>query len=300
MSTRRTDERLHQPNAQILVVDDNPGDLDFLVELLEDYDVRTALDGKSALEAVEEEPPDLILLDITMPDMDGFEVCLQLKENENSASIPVIFLSARDDVHNIVKGFKLGGVDYITKPYLPEEVKARIHTHLKLCHVIQKLSELANSDELTGIPNRRNFFAHIEQILELAKREKRSLHLALIDIDNFKNINDTYGHAIGDKVMKHFTNTVQEVLPNSKIFARLGGDEFVLLLEDISTEDAHQALETLRKNIEHSFNLSQETAPYTVSIGLSTLRKEHPSIDKLLLVADINLYRAKQTKNALH
>ena len=286
--------------AKILIVDDNPGDLDFLVELLEGFDVRTVLDGPSALDAVHEERPDLILLDINMPDMNGFEVCKALKSQDESNSIPIIFLSARSDVENIVKGFEMGGVDYITKPYLPKEVLARIKTHLRLCRAIHTLDTLANVDDLTQIANRRNFFSVANTYLQEAENKEEMLHLFILDLDNFKDINDTYGHAVGDRVIKDFVKIVTTNISNIKSFARLGGDEFALILTGISIEEARLQLEKIRQLVEKSHFRPDNTAKYTVSIGMATKMPHECIIDALLLRADINLYKAKQSKNRLH
>jgi diguanylate cyclase (GGDEF)-like protein len=287
-------------HSKILIVDDNPGDIDVLLELLKHFDVRAVLDGVSALETIEEEPPDLILLDITMPGMDGFEVCQALKANPKTANIPIIFLSIRTDVENIVTGFELGGVDYITKPYLPKETIARIQTHLKLQHAIKELKLLANTDPLTGIANRRSFFLEATETFESAKKEQLPLHLFLIDIDNFKMVNDNYGHAIGDQVMRGFVEEVQKLLHPVKHFARLGGDEFVVILEDVEQTEAWHKLDRLREDINKHHLVKESPVLFTISVGMATLDDTMQDIDALLLKADINLYRSKQTKNAIN
>ena len=291
---------LDYKNSKILIVDDNPGDIDVLVEILHEFDVRTVLDGESALQAVEEELPDLILLDITLPGINGFEVCTRLKKIAQSAHIPIIFLSIRTDVDNILKGFDLGGVDYITKPYLPKEAVARIKTHLRLCRAIETLHDLANIDPLSGIANRRHFFTHATAIFEQAKKEPTSLFLFIIDIDNFKLINDTYGHAVGDKTILALIKSIQTNVSNIVSFARLGGDEFVLMLKDIDKEGAKQQLEKLREHIASSLLVDEHAVPFTVSIGMTEFQESDESIDTFLLRADINLYKSKYTKNALN
>ena len=300
MSVKKVLSEMDCSGAKILIIDDNPGDLDFLVELLDDFDIRTVIDGQSGLDAVKEETPDLILLDINMPDMNGFEVCRRLKENEESSSIPIIFLSARNDADNIVKGFEMGGVDYITKPYLPKEVLARIKTHLRLCKAIHTLDTLANIDELTGIANRRNFFSRANIYLEEAENREEPLHIFILDLDNFKSINDTYGHAVGDTIIKDFVEIINTNVPNIKTFARLGGDEFVLILTNISAHEARQQLNNMRMLVEKSHFRPHNSAHYTVSIGMATQMRHELSIDPLLLRADINLYKAKKEKNQLY
>jgi len=291
---------LDYKQSKILIVDDNPGDIDVLVEILHEFDVRTVLDGESALEAVEEESPDLILLDITLPGINGFEVCTRLKLIAKTAHIPIIFLSIRTDVENILQGFDLGGVDYITKPYLPKEAVARIKTHLRLRSAITMLNNLANIDPLSGIANRRHFFTHATAIFEEAKQEKSNLYLFIIDIDNFKLINDTYGHAVGDKTILALTHSIQNSVSNIVSFARLGGDEFVLMLKGIDQKGAKEQLELLREQIASTLLVPEHVAPFTISIGMAEYQENDKDIDAFLLRADINLYKSKRTKNALN
>ncbi len=285
--------------SKILIVDDNPANIDILLELLGTFDVRAALDGMSALEAVQEELPDLVLLDITMPGMDGFEVCRRLKEDQKTKDIPVIFLSASSDSDSIIKGFDLGGVDYITKPYLAKEIVARVQTHLKLRMTMRVLDRLANVDELSGIANRRQFFTNASKLFEQAKSSNTPLFLLIIDIDHFKTINDTYGHSIGDSVIKEFVNHVKKSLTAYSCFARFGGDEFVLIMTSINQDYARNQIEKLRSDIEQIRMIKNQNIRFTISIGMSRLQPADRDIDELLARADINLYEAKKMRNCL-
>ena len=300
MHTTLHNQHLSPKKAHILVVDDNPGDIDILLELLQGYDVRTATDGASALESVAMEKPDLILLDINMPDMDGFEVCRQLKANEETQDIPILFLSSRNDVDNIVKGFELGGADYVTKPYLPQEMIARIQTHLQLSETISALNRLVYLDHLSGIANRRSFFTKAPKLFEDATKKHIPLHLFMIDMDNFKQINDTYGHSIGDKVIQGLTECVQKSVSKIDIFARLGGDEFVLVLTEISAHQAHQQLKQLMLNVQEASLSTISSAKVTISIGMVSKKDQDNNIEDLLIRADARLYKSKITKNTLH
>jgi two-component system glycerol uptake and utilization response regulator len=285
--------------SKILIVDDNPANIDILLELLGTFEVRAALDGISALEAVQEELPDLILLDITMPGMDGFEVCRRLKKDPKTKEIPVLFLSASSDPDSIIKGFELGGVDYITKPYLAKEIVARVQTHLKLQMTMRILDRLANVDELSGIPNRRRFFARFANLFEQAKSKSIPLFLFIIDIDKFKTINDTYGHAIGDKIIKGFANLVKTNLTKVSCFARLGGDEFVVILTGMSKDEARRQIERLRAAVEQANFVPELDILFTISAGMAEQQPTDRNIDELLARADLNLYEAKNTRNAL-
>ncbi len=303
MHTTLHNQHLSPKKAHILVVDDNPGDIDILLELLQGYDVRTATDGATALESVVMEKPDLILLDINMPDMDGFEVCRQLKANEDTQDIPILFLSSRNDVDNIVKGFKLGGADYVTKPYLPQEMIARIQTHLQLSETISALNRLVYVDHLSGIANRRSFFTKAPKLFEDATKRHIPLHLFMIDMDNFKQINDTYGHSIGDKVIQGLTECVHKSVSKVDMFARLGGDEFVLVLTGISAHQAHQAHQQLKQlmlNVQEASLSTISSAKVTISIGMVSKKEQDKNIEDLLIRADARLYKSKITKNTLH
>ena len=208
----------------IVIVDDMPDNLRLLADILKDkgYKVRPAPSGARALATIRKEPPDLILLDIMMPGMDGYEVCRQLKANESTKDIPIIFLSALNEVFDKVKAFKAGGIDFITKPFQVEEVLARVRTHLTIraqqkalalqnaallkknmliTEQAKKLELLATRDFLTGLSNRRDFLERAVQEEKRFKRRARPFALILIDIDHFKRVNDTNGHACGDKVL---------------------------------------------------------------------------------------------------
>jgi len=285
--------------AKILIVDDNPTNIDILVELLQGFDVRAALDGHSALDAVKEELPDLILLDVVMPNLDGYEVCRQLKLHSKTKNIPIIFLSANTDESSIIKGFELGGVDYIKKPYLSLEVLIRVKTHLKLKMSLEYLEHLANVDELTGISNRRRFFKHAHILFEQAKDGRQAMHLFVFDIDFFKQINDTYGHGTGDEVLQAFTKLTKKHLPKANCFARLGGDEFIIILPGISAEQAQNEIEKLRMAISTASLASNTSVKVSVSVGMASFEEVDGSVTDMITRADGKLYKAKQTRNAL-
>ncbi len=285
--------------SKVLIVDDNPANIDILLELLQDFDVRAALDGESALEVIADEAPDLILLDIVMPGIDGFSVCQRLKANEKTQDIPIIFLSSNADESSIVQGFEVGGVDYIKKPYLAPEVLMRVKTHLKLQQSIKYMEQLAHVDELTGISNRRRFFKHASALLSQAKQRKHPLHLFVFDIDLFKQINDTYGHAIGDEVLRNFTRLTRKTVSRISCFARFGGDEFVMLISNMNSQDAYTAIDTLREVVFTTALTRNTDVKVSLSVGMASLEREDETINSLIAKADEKLYMAKETRNAL-
>ncbi len=291
--------KIDYTQAKILVVDDNPANIDILLEVLSNFDVRAALDGESALEAVREELPDLILLDIAMPGLDGFEVCRRLKKDPKAKSIPIIFLSANSDAESIILGFELGGVDYITKPYISQEVIVRVQTHLKLQMSMRYLTRLANIDEMTGLSNRRHFFNNSCKLFDQAKNSASILNIFVFDIDHFKQINDTYGHAVGDQVIRGFASFVKKTVPNINCFARFGGDEFVMIIANMESSKAKAQIEHLREAIATTSFVPQKSVRTTISIGMATLLDSDYDMDALIARADVKLYEAKKTRNAL-
>jgi len=426
-------------NASILLVDDKPNNLRLLASILNEqgYVVRPLRDGHMVMPSVLNSPPDLILLDIRMPEIDGFEVCQQLKENEQTCDIPIIFISALQDVTEKVKGFSLGAVDYITKPFNEEEVLARVETHLALQNLRrniqeknnqlqeeikerkslelelrraatifdntdegiivtnadyeiilvnkvfteitgykpddvygknprllqsghqddafyktmwntlnrdgqwrgeiwnktkdgnifpaweninavkdehgditnyvsifsdisilkkseERLSHLAHHDNLTGLPNRLRFTANLEQALETAKRHEHKIALMFLDLDEFKQINDTLGHDIGDKLLIEFSERLKNCVRAEDTVARLGGDEFTIVLTKIAhSEDAGLIADKIVKAIRKPLVLDKQSIDTSTSIGISIYPDDAKNCEALMKSADIAMYHAK-------
>lgn len=284
-----------QPAGNIIVVDDNPQNLRLLIAILSmrGYKVRPAPNGMIALESTLSTLPDLILLDIMMPEMDGYEVFQRLKSNHRTSSVPVIFISAIYAVSDKVKAFEMGAVDYITKPFHAEEILARVNTHISLSRArrrleeeieLRKLSEerlkaislkyqkMAIQDFLTGVSNRRYFIERAEEELSRAKRYKHPITFFMMDIDHFKKINDTYGHQTGDKVLKNVATVCIDNLRVHDLFGRIGGEEFAALLPETPSDEALPVAERIRKSIEESlWRIDNKVVSCTISIGMSQL-----------------------------
>ncbi len=279
--------------STILIVDDTDINIDILLELLGDkYDVLVALDGKSALDIANKEAIDLVLLDIMMPDMDGYEVCEVLKNTKVTQNIPVLFITAKSDEDSIEKAYDVGGSDYITKPFKPRELLVRIKTQLKLRELINHLDFIATHDEMTGIYNRRQFFNLATQRFN---ESKKNLYAVMIDIDKFKEVNDKYGHAIGDEVIKIVTTTIADNLLEGTIFGRIGGEEFALICNVDSKALIMNNIEYIREKIEELDTKSYEgeSIKFTISEGISKAKVKTKALDDLLKEADIALYEAK-------
>ena len=285
----------------VLIVDDQPANIHALAKLIKsDYHILAATSGGKALEiASGDHKPDLILLDIMMPDMDGYEVCRQLKASEQTNSIPVIFVTAKDSAEDEEKGFSLGAVDYIAKPFHPTIVRARIRNQINLKIKTDRLERLSMQDGLTDIPNRRFFEESLAREWSRAERNGLPLSILMVDIDNFKPYNDNYGHGAGDECLRKVAGTLKSTLSRPMdLAARYGGEEFVVLLPETNENGARHVAEDMRKAVEE-LNITHEhskTAPVvTISVGAATHSRKTPmnNKDELLNSADQALYRAK-------
>ncbi len=287
---------------KILIVDDEPSNLDILMELLkDDYKVVAALNGEKAIEmAGSSSPPDLILLDILMPEMDGYEVCQQLKENEATKNLPVIFVTAVSEVMDETRGFKLGAVDYITKPFHPPVVKARVKAHMELKIKSDMLEQLASIDGLTNLYNRRRLDELLDGEWSRCQRSAAPLSLIMIDIDYFKLFNDTYGHAMGDQCLRDVAWTLKDCLKRpGDIIARYGGEEFAVLLPNTDMEGAHSMAKRLGSEVESlkiPHSASDVSTFVTISLGVATAFAGFTldSSAELLKTADHALYQSKK------
>jgi diguanylate cyclase (GGDEF)-like protein len=286
--------------SRILIVDDERYNIKVLTDLLrEDHKIMAAKTGEQALKAARgPNPPDLILLDIMMPGLDGYEVCKRLKADSRTMHIPVIFVTALDALDDEAKGFEIGAVDYITKPFKPVIVKARVRTHIQLKRKTDLLDRMALLDGLTEIPNRRSFDVTLEKEISRAARSKSFLSLILMDIDFFKKYNDHYGHVAGDSCLRQVARAVEGVKKRASDFvARYGGEEFVMILPGSDMKGAMQLAEGVRcavaaLNIQH---ITSDVAAYvSLSLGVATILPDRKmsSVD-LIEAADKALYQAK-------
>ena len=276
----------------ILVVDDTVANLDILVNLLQDFDVVEAINGEEALDIVGQEQVDLILLDIMMPGMDGYTVCRKIKEKDQNRDIPIIFITSRSDENAIEKAYDAGGVDYVTKPFKPKELLARVKIQLEHQKMIEQLEFLAAHDPMTGIYNRRKFF---EMANHKFRENPEHLYAAMLDIDKFKKINDSYGHPTGDRVIKAVTEVVSGVLDEDSVFGRLGGEEFAIICHHSDKQFVVDRLESIREKIEQLEIMSEsgELIKCTISEGVAKADETTRNLDELLQRADEMLYKAK-------
>jgi diguanylate cyclase (GGDEF)-like protein len=283
-----------------MVVDDTPANIKILVEALrEDYDVMVATRGAQALELAHTDPkPDLILLDMMMPEMDGHDVCRALKDDPETQSIPIIFVTADSTPENEEKSFDLGAVDYVTKPYSLPVVRARVRTHILLKHRTDALERLAQMDGLTGIANRRRFDDLLRSEWERCSRQELPISVIMADVDHFKLYNDTYGHGAGDHCLRQMGIIMRTIAGRpGDLAARYGGEEFAILLANTPFEGAGLLAEKFRAAVEEhriSSRSSNTSHSVTVSVGYATATPR-PGMDAehLLQQADEMLYKAK-------
>lgn len=293
--------RLDDYLPSVLVVDDIPANLDVVVEHFRGEPLRlaVALSGEEALELVAADPPDLILVDIMMPGMDGYELCRRLKSDERSSDIPIIFLTAKGDVADEERGLALGAVDYITKPFSWPILKARVRNHLELKRKTDLLAKLAYLDGLTGVPNRRVFDEQLSLEWRRARRTGRQLALLMIDVDYFKAYNDRYGHGLGDDCLRAVAGTLNKLLHRpADLFARYGGEEFVALLPETNCEQARLIAEQFREGVADlsiPHEGSEAADHVTISIGCAARVPQRQESEQVLLKeADDHLYQAKR------
>jgi diguanylate cyclase (GGDEF)-like protein len=284
----------------ILIVDDMPINISVLYDLLQhDYQLKAATSGFDALAIAKgEDKPDLILLDVEMPEMDGYEVCKALKESAISKNIPIIFVTARNNPEDEEYGFNLGAVDYISKPFYPTIVKARVKTHIEMKLKSDRLEELSMIDGLTHIPNRRFFDESYAQRFKEATRDHTTLAVLMCDVDYFKDYNDHYGHGKGDDCLIKIASALQSTLKRpSDIVARYGGEEFVILLKEIDEEGAKNVARHLVESIS-ALHLTHEYSSIadevTISVGLA-FKTTEDTPEQTLEKADEALYRAKES-----
>lgn len=281
----------------ILIVEDSSVNGRLCERLLNKGGYHTAVctDGESAIEFVNTNLPDLILLDIVMPGIDGFEFCRVMKNNPKIKDTPIIFLSAMDDEKSIINGFDSGAVDFITKPFRHRELLARTKTHVELKRAKEKLLRMAITDELTGLVNRRYFMGRLLHEYERTKRYESVFTVLMVDLDFFKNINDTHGHQAGDSVLRNVSDSMKLSLRLPDIIGRIGGEEFAVILPETEIGAAMIIGDRIRKRVESlNINYKECSLKVTISIGASPSSKDDLSIDDVLQRADSALYRAKE------
>jgi len=281
----------------IMIVDDTKDNISILRRFLAKFGfkITVAFNGEMALDLIPKLKPDLILLDVMMPGIDGYEVCIRLKKDAELKNIPVIFITARGETEDVVEGFEAGAVDFIMKPFRLEEVYARVKTHLTLSAALKKLTLDNETDPLTGLFNRRTFLEKLENEAMRFKRTQNPFSILFGDIDLFKKINDTYGHSAGDAVLVNISSILNTEKREIDQVARWGGEEFLVLLPETNLKGAILSGNKIRKSISAKPIIHEgQEIHVTMSFGVSEYNGETP-IEKTIDLADQRLYLAKNS-----
>ena len=295
---------MSENRARVLVVDDDPLSRKILEQVLVSagFEVESACDGQEALGKVRQHRPDVVVTDWQMPVMDGLTLCRILKGTEETRFTHVVMLSARGETEAKVTGLETGADDYVVKPVEPVELKARVRVGLRLQKALSDLAtkneileKLALTDALTGLANRRAFQEALEAEVARVDRHGRPASLLFLDLDHFKAVNDTHGHAVGDEVLEGFAQVLKQGCRKGDLGARIGGEEFAVLLPATARVPASLMAERVRRVVEARPLGRTVRVPVTVSIGLATTEDlpQPPSAEELLRRADAALYRAK-------
>ncbi len=290
---------------RILMVEDSRVSLEVYAQRLErrGYQMATAISADEARVELEAGVPDLILLDVFMPKVSGFEFVRELRGDPKTSRVPIILISALSDTQHIVEGLELGANDYVTKPIVMPILTARMEALLRSSELVRRLevqtellSKLAAFDDLTGVYNRRSMFHHLEAELSRCRRYGRSLGILMVDIDHFKRVNDEHGHLVGDQALRWVATTLQNELRSMDFLCRYGGEEFCAILPETNRPGVARAGERLRSAIERTL-FAQDDVKLSLSIslgGASWAAEESNDIPDLLARADAALLDAKR------
>lgn len=294
-------------NARVLVIEDSPIDLDKIAETLRrDTDSVVAADTSAkALELGMSEDFELIIVSLTLLHEDGLRLCSQLRSHERTRQAPILLIADEGDLSRVAKGLELGANDYLLKPIDRNELLARVRTqvrrkryHEKLRNNYEQSLSMALTDSLTGVFNRRYVSAHLPRLMERSWESQKPVAILMFDIDHFKAVNDTYGHGVGDEVLREVANRTNRNLRNFDLVARYGGEEFIVVMPDTDREAAYAVAERLRRRVgEETFAVSTQAAEITVtiSIGVAVVDGVGDTADAILKRADDALYQAKRS-----
>ncbi|HEX6135311.1 MAG TPA: diguanylate cyclase [Longimicrobiales bacterium] len=301
-------ESAHEPGVEpgrILVVDDNQDNIEIIATRLRyrGYDIVEAANGEEALALVHEKTPDLILLDVMLPDIDGYEISRRIKGSDELPFIPIILVTARDSTQDKVAGLDAGADDYLTKPINFPELEARVRSMLRIKRLQDELEEknrelerLSISDGLTGLYNHRHIHGLLAEEFERVERTNDCMSVAMFDLDHFKAVNDTHGHQAGDRVLVALADILRETARDIDRLGRYGGEEFMALLPETCIEDAAVFVERVRRDVaRRPFDIGRdEPLHMTISAGVATYPHEliH-DVETLVRLADEALYAAK-------
>lgn len=289
-------DETERPRPKVLCVDDDE-DINNLVSRYMQragYEMETAVSGEEAMQKLVEFSPDMILLDIQLPDIDGVELMIKMRNRSMSRLVPIVFITSRTDIGDRVRGLTTGGDDYITKPFYPEELVARVGALLERINIMK---ELAEKDGLTGLFNHRHFQERLREEISRWKRHGRVFSLALLDLDYFKRINDTRGHLVGDHVLREIASFLRRQLRNMDVVCRYGGEEFTIIFPETADNEASIVMKRLYDRARHwalRVPKLEEPIKITFSAGIVTCPEDGDDPEVLISRADRAMYLAKK------
>ncbi len=284
----------------VLMVDDVPKNLQVLGTMLskEKYRIAAASNGEQAIAIADDTLPDLILLDVMMPGLNGYETCTKLKSISKIKEIPVIFLTAKIETEDVVKGFKVGAVDYVTKPFNSFELLARVRTQVELKtnrdllkEQNELLQKLSITDRMTGLYNHQYIIDSLSKRIAESKRYKQPLSIAMMDIDFFKKVNDSHGHAFGDHVLIKISSIMEDTIRKTDMVGRYGGEEFLVIFTNTDSKNALKTTERIRESVEKQ-KWDKPKLKVTISGGVGQAKDEDAS--EIIIKVDNLLYKAKE------
>ena len=292
----------------VLIIDDTPDNIQIVGHFLKQagLNISVAPNAETAEQLLTKIKPDLILLDVMLPGIDGFQFCEKLKANDQTKDIPIVFITIKSDIQDLIKGFEVGGVDYIEKPFQELEVLVRTKNQLSIIklnkekkELIEELDSISRIDLQLGISNRRDLNEILKKSQSRFERYGQGFSVIIGDIDNFKKINDQRGQDEGDDVLKKITEILKNKTREADFLGRWGEDEFLIVLPETPVEGAAKVAESIRKSIEEKSNyINGQTDFLTVSFGVSCQSRKGKTLDDLLKIANTNLHLAKkQGKN---
>lgn len=278
---------------KILIVDDNAEVLNNTRNLLEQvgYSVICCHSGKDALDFLDTDRVDLVLLDINMPSLNGFEVCLRIRQRYALDDLPIIFLTSREDTDSITKGFHSGASDFICKSSISDVLLARVNVHIRLARALRHLRDISLTDEMTGCFNRRHGMYSLREWFSRSRRYGNPFALIYFDVNGLKVVNDRYGHQAGDLMLRSVVNAVKSSLRESDLLFRMGGDEFMIICPETDKKGAFSCVERMQKAVNDITIVDQKVS---FAYGIAHSSEDYPEMDDMLHSADVSMYDCKK------
>lgn len=282
---------------KILIVDDDALELNKNTAILKsvDYEVVSCKSGDEALKYLNENPVELVLLDVNMPGLNGYDVCLNIRKRFPLDNLPIIFLTNREDVESVTRGFQSGASDFVQKSAAPDVLLARIGVHLRLARSLRNLRDISLTDDLTGAYNRRHAMYSLRELFARSKRYGTQFSLIYFDLNGLKRVNDEHGHLAGDLLLRSIVSTSKKLLRESDMLFRMGGDEFMVLCPDTDLKGTFVCVERMLEAVK-ALTIVNQTVSFAYGVASST--EDYKDMDEMLHSADVSMYECKRKMHA--